>query len=348
MSKAHKLAVYILRGQPFHNAHLDTIKIAATIADKVLIILGSAQESRTLKNPFTVSERKAMVIDAIQTIDIKADFYTDHTRDYLYDDNEWADGIKELAHNLEEDDSNIVLVGHDKDESTFYMTMFKDWHLHAIDNLHNQLNASDIRELYFDDKDHFHIIEKLVPQTTLSFLKEFKDSEGYNSVMDFKQFIADFKKPYAELPYGILFNTVDLVITCKNKVVLITRGNHPFKGKLALMGGFINEGERSIRACLRECKEETGLIVSESQIKGHHVFEHPKRDPRGHFTTFAYWIELESEMAVVGQDDAVHADYYDIDQLTPEMVAGDHWDIIQHFLKSVSYTHLTLPTKRIV
>lgn len=331
--KKHKLAVYILRGQPFHNAHLDTIKIAATISEKVLIILGSAQESRTLKNPFTVSERKAMVIDAIQTIDTKADFYTDHIRDYLYDNTEWANGIKELAHHLEKDDNKIVLVGHDKDESTFYMTMFKDWHLHAIDNLHNQLNASDIRELYFEVEEHYHIIEKLVPETTLSFLKEFRETAAYEEIMEFQDFIYDFKKPYIPLPYGILFNTVDLVITCKNKVGLITRGNHPFKGKLALPGGFINVGESSLRACLRECEEETGLVISESQISGHHVFEHPKRDPRGHFTTFAYWIELDAELPLIGQDDAVHADYYDLEEITPEMVAGDHYDIIQHFLK---------------
>jgi bifunctional NMN adenylyltransferase/nudix hydrolase len=55
--RKYDLAVFIGRMQPLHNGHVQNINNALEIADNVLVIVGSANQPRTPKNPFTASER---------------------------------------------------------------------------------------------------------------------------------------------------------------------------------------------------------------------------------------------------------------------------------------------------
>ena len=60
--------------------------------------------------------------------------------------------------------------------------------------------------------------------------------------------------------------TVDMLIFSMNKeqqleLLLIKRGGHPFKGKWAIPGGFVEINESLEEAAARELKEETGFDV---------------------------------------------------------------------------------------
>ncbi|MEM1551000.1 MAG: nicotinamide-nucleotide adenylyltransferase [Candidatus Bathyarchaeia archaeon] len=60
--KAHFLrALYVGRFQPFHLGHLEAIKYILSRSRELIIVIGSAQESHTLKNPFTAGERVYMI-----------------------------------------------------------------------------------------------------------------------------------------------------------------------------------------------------------------------------------------------------------------------------------------------
>lgn len=54
-------ALYVGRFQPFHLGHLEAVKYILRNAGEIIIVVGSAQESHTLENPFTAGERVYMI-----------------------------------------------------------------------------------------------------------------------------------------------------------------------------------------------------------------------------------------------------------------------------------------------
>lgn len=65
----------------------------------------------------------------------------------------------------------------------------------------------------------------------------------------------------------------------KLSLLLIKRGEHPYKGDWALPGGFVRPNETVAVAASRELAEETG--VREVDLRQLQVFSEPGRDPRG-------------------------------------------------------------------
>ena len=58
--------LYVGRFQPFHLGHLGAIKEVLNQVDELVIIIGSAQYSHNMNNPFTAGERLVMVRHALQ------------------------------------------------------------------------------------------------------------------------------------------------------------------------------------------------------------------------------------------------------------------------------------------
>jgi len=59
--KKYFRALYPGRFQPFHSGHLEAVKYILSEASEIIIMIGSALQSHTLKNPFTSGERMMMV-----------------------------------------------------------------------------------------------------------------------------------------------------------------------------------------------------------------------------------------------------------------------------------------------
>ncbi len=120
--------------------------------------------------------------------------------------------------------------------------------------------------------------------------------------------------------------TADTVVFNGASVLLIRRGKEPFKGKLALPGGFVNEGEQSIDAARRELHEETGLISCLSfRLVG--VYDSRNRDPRGWTVSVAYMTRTK-QLHVRAGDDADEAFFVPLNKLGKELLSFDHWTII--------------------
>ncbi|MBR6439552.1 MAG: NUDIX hydrolase [Bacteroidales bacterium] len=122
--------------------------------------------------------------------------------------------------------------------------------------------------------------------------------------------------------------TADCVVITKEKepkVLLIQRGNEPFKGQWAFPGGFMNMDETTEQCAIRELEEETGLKVT--KIKQIGAYSKVDRDPRGRTVTVAYLVVIDKAEAVKGGDDAAKAQWFPISNL-PKL-AFDHEEIIK-------------------
>ncbi len=122
--------------------------------------------------------------------------------------------------------------------------------------------------------------------------------------------------------------TADCVVITNEsqpKVLLIQRGNDPFKGQWAFPGGFMNMDETTEQCAIRELEEETGLVVSDLHQIG--AYSKVDRDPRGRTITVAYLAIIDKPVIVHGQDDAAKAGWFPLSAL-PEL-AFDHADIMK-------------------
>ena len=122
--------------------------------------------------------------------------------------------------------------------------------------------------------------------------------------------------------------TADCVVMTKEavpKVLLIERGNDPFKGCWAFPGGFMDMDETTEQCAIRELEEETGLVVEKVLQIG--AYSKVDRDTRGRTISVAYLAVIDKPVDVTGQDDAAKAQWFPIDVLPP--LAFDHEDIIR-------------------
>lgn len=86
--------------------------------------------------------------------------------------------------------------------------------------------------------------------------------------------------------------TVDLVVfTIRDDelcALAVRRGASPYRGRLALPGGFVLEDEGLLEAARRELAEETGLDDRRMHLEQLATYGAPRRDPRMRVVSVAY------------------------------------------------------------
>ncbi|MDQ5869374.1 MAG: NUDIX hydrolase [Thermoproteota archaeon] len=122
---------------------------------------------------------------------------------------------------------------------------------------------------------------------------------------------------------------VDIILEKDDNLLLVLRKKDPFKGSLAIPGGFVNEGERVEDAARREMLEETNLNTELIDILG--VYSAPNRDPRGHVVSIVFIAKIISGNVTAGDD----ADSFEwlstADLIKNRRVAFDHIKIIEDY-----------------
>ena len=337
MTKKYDTLVLIGRFQPFHNAHLEIIKRATALCDRLVVVTGSANQPRTYKNPFTSIERERMIKNA--TAGLSMTISVEANPDTIYNDQAWAVRVQALVAKHTQPGDRIAVIGHKKDESSFYLDMFPQWGFENVEEI-APLSAVNIRDLYFKRNANMEFIRGVVPQTTFDFLTQFKETAEYEQIIREREFVETYKKQYASLPYPPIFSTADAVVIQSGHVLMIKRRAEPGKGLWALPGGYVNANtDKSVEAAmLRELREETKIKVPEPVLRGNivrsKVFDAIDRSPRGRIITHAFHIALpDGELPKVkGADDAEKARWVPIAEVKSEECFEDHWEILQHFL----------------
>jgi 8-oxo-dGTP diphosphatase len=126
--------------------------------------------------------------------------------------------------------------------------------------------------------------------------------------------------------------TVDGLLFKGDSILLVQRKNEPFQGSWALPGGFVEYGEKTEDAVVREVLEETGVKTAVLSLIG--VYSDPNRDPRGHTVTVAYLIEHLGGALHAG-DDACNVRFFNVNDLP--ILAFDHAEIIKDALQRISH-----------
>lgn len=109
-------------------------------------------------------------------------------------------------------------------------------------------------------------------------------------------------------------------------ILLVRRGGHPFKGRWALPGGFLQPGESLEQCARRELREETGLEAS--ALVPLAPRSKPGRDPRGWILSCPYLcIVTAGAEGVRGGDDAAAAEWRELAE-PGRRLAFDHDEIL--------------------
>ncbi len=90
-----KTALFVGRFQPFHIGHLKVIEWILKKYDKVIIVIGSSDKSKTDNDPFTAEERKKMISKTLGTENIEK--YEIIEIPDVHDDGAWVKCILEKA-----------------------------------------------------------------------------------------------------------------------------------------------------------------------------------------------------------------------------------------------------------
>lgn len=333
--------VFIGRFQPFHSAHRMVIEKALKQARNVIVLVGSSNTSRSLRNPFTFEERAGMIQEAFDgAFNDEGRLHIAALDDNPYNDQAWIKSVQEtvraiIAHQGFAD-AKIGLIGHKKDDTSFYLSKFPQWGNVSVANI-NGIDATNLRDLYFGQAPAF---PKLVPPSTLKFLIDFKETKAFETLCDEYDHIYAYKRSWEFAPYPPVFVTVDAVLVQAGHILVVRRKAAPGENLLALPGGFVEQHQYIKDALLAELRQETKIKVPEpvllGSIKGERVFDHPNRSQRGRTITHAFHIELAGSATglpkVKGGDDAKEAFFVPLGDLDPRQMFEDHYHIIQAML----------------
>ena len=154
-SPSFDLCVFIGRFQPFHAGHARVVEEGLRQGRRMVVLVGSANEPRSFRNPFTAEERIEM---------IRSSFGFDPRlvvlplEDSEYNLSDWLERANQTVERawstLCAADASlpgtpkVALIGHPKDASSYYLNLFPAWGSIGVPQ-HLVLNATDIRTQLF-------------------------------------------------------------------------------------------------------------------------------------------------------------------------------------------------------
>jgi len=345
-TKQYDLVVYIGRFQPFHNGHKATLEYASTLADDVLVLIGSANGPRTTRNPWTYEERSQAIAKSCPML------WFDGLNDYSYNDNKWIQQVGEKVEKIRQNvwashrfatsgrkKVKVAVIGHDKDHTSNYLQYFPQWEyveMAAFPSEDETIDSTRIRQLMFSNQVSF--TDGVIPDTQV---RDFTKSAEFKGLQREWNANEAYKDSWKAAPYPINHTTVDAVVEQSGHILLIQRGIMPGLGLWAMPGGHFETTEKIVDGIIRALREETKLKVPEKVLRGslthRDVFADVERSLRGRTFTHTGLFQLDNAATlpkVKGNDDAMDAQWFSLAEF--ELMQGvmfeDHFSIIKNML----------------
>jgi len=165
-----KRGLYVGRFQPFHLGHLSAIREVLKEVDELVIVIGSAQYSHNVSNPFTAGERLVMVREALEEygVDYRQVWIVPVPDVHLH--MMWVSSLEGYTPNFDAVYSNEPLT-----RRLFTEAGYKVKPIRFFDR--KLYSSTEIRERIVKDE----AWEKLVPKSVARFIKEI---DGINRLKD--------------------------------------------------------------------------------------------------------------------------------------------------------------------
>ena len=170
MSRMVKRGLYVGRFQPFHLGHMRAIKDVLKEVDEIVIVIGSAQYSHNVSNPFTAGERLVMTRRALKEggIDYSQVWIVPVPDVHLH--MMWVSAVEGYTPSFQVVYSNEPL--------TRRLFMEAGYKVKSIRLFDRKLYSSTEIRIKMAKGEHW---EKLVPKTVAAFIKEI---DGINRLQD--------------------------------------------------------------------------------------------------------------------------------------------------------------------
>lgn len=335
----HKYSVFIGRFEPLHLGHQSIIEDALKQSEKLIIVIGSHNKARSVKNPWSSDERREMIISSLTAEQLdRIKFIC--MNDYAYNESLWISALRnkisEITNYVE--DESVALVGFKSDSSSYYLDLFPTWKFISCPTNYN-INATKVRNMYFT---HDIAYKKYVHPKVADYMESFKKTELFSLLKDEFRFLSNYRESWRGAPFDPTFVTVDAVVVRSGHVLLVRRGKSLGKGQLAIPGGFLEQGERIVDATVRELKEKTLINLSKNELKKHivesKVFDDPSRSMRGRTISHAHLINLGSgPLDEVNANDTAKASWLPLNEVLSRESEffEDHYQILSYFLHRI-------------
>jgi bifunctional NMN adenylyltransferase/nudix hydrolase len=338
--KTYDFAVIIGRFQPFHSGHLCLVDHAFSIAKHLIIVVGSHHAPISIRNPWDTSERELFIKTALDAYGPQ-NLTLIPLSDSAYNFNDWVIRVQQKVTTVT-GSGTITIVGHYKDDTSYYLNHFPQWHLDSLPTQADGISATAIRNAVFENR--LYDIKQYLPLAVYDELVKWTRGEVFQKLQEDYQFIQNYRKKWDCAPYPPMFVTADAVVIGLGHVLLVKRKMNPGKGRYALPGGFVKQNESIENSCLRELKEETNIDLGYKELHGSikltHVFDHPLRDPRGRIITHAFMFELSiKELPKISAgDEALEALWFPLYKIerNESLFFNDHAQIVKFFINHTS------------
>ena len=336
-AECYDYLVFIGRFQPFHLGHQAVIKAALTCSDRVIVLVGSSHQPRSTRNPWTFDERQQFIKGAFSNDDA-CRVLTAPLVD-LYNDEKWVALVESVVQRVVEAgyqgiSPNIGLIGHSKDHSSYYLSLFPQWQGVNVD-AYEMLSATPLRDYYYSEGKVPHGL----PKNVALALSEQLQTEEYAYIREESAYIRAYKKSWSLAPSPPLLVTVEAVVVQAGHVLLVERKNALGKGLLALPSGGVDVHERLISTLLRVLREEAQIEIEASalleRIVKKEVFDSPYRSVLGRTISHAYCVALEggrNEWVERLANEVKYVFWVPIAEINAEILFEDHAYIIKTML----------------
>ena len=198
------------------------------------------------------------------------------------------------------------------------------------------ISSTAVREILFKNPEcHYSDVRDYITHVVFRYIKDnelyFQNGNDYNEKE--KEFLKEYAVKKEKNHWGEPSVTADTVAYNGDKILLIRRGNYPYKNYWALPGGFFEKTDEDLNfGAQRELKEETGIDIDPKYFRQIKTYGH-NFDPRMKIVDVAFSVRVSKKDMdkIKGLDDACDARWFNINKL-PKL-GFHHEQIINDFLK---------------